>query len=117
MRYVPATLRNAGQGAGPLGGPRHQQAIKQRAMRLTLLQECQKYWEECINEHVLIWRDKSNPNSERMKAMRTVLEYGFGKPGIHVEVEQQAAEKLIIEARWLPPDPNDHSKVIEPEPD
>jgi hypothetical protein len=25
--------------------------------------------------------------------------------------------KQIPEVRWLPPDPNDHSKLIEPEPD
>jgi hypothetical protein len=34
-----------------------------------------------------------------------------------VQVEQQVAEKTSLEVRWLPPDPNDHSKVIEPEPD
>ena len=25
--------------------------------------------------------------------------------------------KTILHVRWLPPDPNDHSKLIEPEPD
>jgi hypothetical protein len=28
----------------------------------------------------------------------------------------EGLDKVIHEVRWLPPDPNDHSNVIEPEP-
>ena len=45
------------------------------------------------------------------------LDRSYGRPAQSVAVEQQVAKKTILEVRWLPPDPNDHSKVIEPEPD
>jgi hypothetical protein len=35
---------------------------------------------------------------------------------IAVDQTMQEAKKVIYEVRWLPPDPNDRSKVIEPEP-
>jgi hypothetical protein len=54
---------------------------------------------------------------ERFAVIRECLDRSYGRPAQSVAVEQQVAEKTILEVRWLPPDPNDHSKVIEPEPD
>jgi hypothetical protein len=36
---------------------------------------------------------------------------------VSVDQTSVSASKVIHEVRWLPPDPNDHSNVIEPEPD
>jgi len=46
-------------------------------------------------------------------------ECAFGKPAQQVSVDQTnvGINKIIHEVQWLPPDPNDRSKVIEPEPD
>jgi hypothetical protein len=45
------------------------------------------------------------------------MDRGFGKPlmAFGGAVDQRGFE--ILEVRWLPPDPNDRSKVIGPEPD
>jgi hypothetical protein len=40
--------------------------------------------------------------------------------GLPVQVTNETINenrKQILEVRWLPPDPNDRSKLIEPEPD
>ena len=54
--------------------------------------------------------------SHRTEIWKIILDRGFGRPLQAVQVDQQSASKIIHEVRWLPPDPNDHSKVIEPEP-
>ena len=37
---------------------------------------------------------------------------------LKIELERiQERKHQILEVRWMPPDPNDHSKLIEPEPD
>jgi hypothetical protein len=46
---------------------------------------------------------------------------GEGWPVRPIEVDSTSTDvslnKVIRAVRWLPPDPNDRSKVIEPEPD
>ena len=48
------------------------------------------------------------------------MDRAFGRPATAVSIDQTAHEmslkKIVHQIRWLPPDPNDHSKVIEPEP-
>jgi hypothetical protein len=43
----------------------------------------------------------------------------YGRPPVAIDAttRELSLKKIIHEIRWLPPDPNDHSKVIEPEPD
>ena len=41
----------------------------------------------------------------------------FGKPPRSIEAHFEQQKRQILEVRWLPPDPNDHSRYIEPEPD
>ena len=41
--------------------------------------------------------------------------YGMPVQVTHETINEN--RKQILEVRWLPPDPNDHSKLIEPEPD
>ena len=55
---------------------------------------------------------------ERLETLKLMFDRSYGRPAMQVAVDQttQEAKKVIYEVRWLPPDPNDHSKVIEPEP-
>ena len=56
---------------------------------------------------------------QRRAIAQELRECAFGKPAQQVSVDQTnvGIGKIIHEVQWLPPDPNDRSKVIEPEPD
>ena len=41
------------------------------------------------------------------------MERAYGKAPRAVEVAQEGIVKHIYECRWLPPDPNDRSRLIE----
>jgi hypothetical protein len=61
--------------------------------------------------------DGNEPSAERRAAGKWLWEAAFGRP---VQPIAESSEGRVIHeyrVRWLPPDPNDHSKVIEPEPD
>ena len=47
-----------------------------------------------------------------------MFDRAYGRPPMALTVDQTnvGVNKLIHEVRWLPPDPQDTSKVIEPEP-
>jgi hypothetical protein len=45
-----------------------------------------------------------------------MFDRSYGPPSQPIQVDQQSASKIVYEVRWLPPDPNDTSRVIEPEP-
>jgi len=59
---------------------------------------------------------------ETMKAMQAVFTdlavdaYALGKPTTFESPEDGEVKRTLI-VRWLPPDPNDRSNYIEPEPD
>ena len=44
------------------------------------------------------------------------MDRAYGKPAQSVEAAITEHRKQIVEVRWMPPDPNDNSKLIEPEP-
>ena len=48
-----------------------------------------------------------------------MLDRVYGRPPVAIDAttREPSLKKVIHEVRWLPPDPNDKSKVIEPEPD
>jgi hypothetical protein len=55
--------------------------------------------------------------SHRIACSDRLMNRAYGLP---VQVTNETINenrKQILEVRWLPPDPNDHSKLIEPEPD
>ena len=56
---------------------------------------------------------------ERLEVWKEIHNRGYGRAPVQVTMDQTSvsAKKIIHEVRWLPPDPNDTSKLIEPEPD
>ena len=52
-----------------------------------------------------------------MEAAERLLNRGFGRPPVSAELTADSELRQEVFVRWLPPDPNDKSKVIEPEPD
>ena len=69
-----------------------------------------KYWTEVLN-------DKRLSHTYRMQAASELMNRAFGKPPQAIAAPSQQSTKQILVVRWGRPDPNDHSKVIEPEPD
>ena len=69
-----------------------------------------KYWTEVLN-------DKRLSHTYRMQAASELMNRAFGKPPQAIAAPSQQSTKEILVVRWGRPDPNDHSKVIEPEPD
>lgn len=58
---------------------------------------------------------------ERFEVWKEIHNRGYGRAPMQIAVDQTTQEasfkKVIHEVRWLPPDPNDTSRLIEPEPD
>jgi hypothetical protein len=61
--------------------------------------------------------DENQPASLRLAAANDLLDRAYGRPPQAVMATPDQPKKTILEVRWLPPDPNDHSKEIMPEPD
>ena len=61
-----------------------------------------------------------NPKVEmphRIACSDRLMDRAHGKPPQSMEGHITEQRKQILEVRWMKPDPNDHSKLIEPEPD
>jgi hypothetical protein len=58
--------------------------------------------------------------SLRMQAADRLMDRAYGRPPVAMEIDatnpEMSPKKVVHIVKWLPPDPNDHSKVIEPEP-
>jgi hypothetical protein len=87
-----------------------------------------KFAEKCAetsDKVIALWRSMvDNPDCPwdlRLAAADRLMNRAFGLPVRPIEVDSTSTDvslnKIIHEIRWLSPDPNDHSKVIEPEPD
>jgi hypothetical protein len=56
---------------------------------------------------------------QQFMASDRLMDRAFGKAPVVAQVDQNKREMAVrkIEVRWLPPDPNDRSNRIPPEPD
>jgi hypothetical protein len=70
------------------------------------------FWNEVLENE-----KKNYTTAERLEASDRIMAYGFGKPPQAIEAHFREQRHQILEVRWMPPDPNDRSKLIEPEPD
>src|SRR4029077_2280758 len=101
------------------GRPKGAVTIADRSMRLQMATEAARLYPKVIafwNE-VLENEKKNYTTAERLEASDRIMAYGFGKPPQAIEAHFQERKHQILEVRWMPPDPNDRSKLIEPEPD
>jgi hypothetical protein len=56
---------------------------------------------------------------QQVEILKLMEERAYGRPAQAVQIDQSSVTdtEITYNIRWLPPDPNDHSKVIQPEPD
>ena len=73
-----------------------------------------KLWHGMVNDPACPW-------ILRLAAGDRLMNRAFGLPVTPIEVDSTNTDlqlsKIIHEVRWMSPDPNDRSNVIEPEPD
>jgi len=62
-------------------------------------------------------RDEDQPLEIRLACGDRLMNRAYGRPPQAIFDTQDTQVRQILEVRWLPPDPNDRSKYIEPEPD
>jgi hypothetical protein len=79
--------------------------------RYRVMELAAAYTPEIIEFWGRVFRDEKAPLTARLHASDRLMERAYGKPAQAVEVAQ--ASKIIYEVRWLPPDPNDRSRLIE----
>jgi hypothetical protein len=85
--------------------------------RMAFYEAARHYDQEALRVIASVMMDDKQPASLRLAAANDLLDRGYGKPPQAVAAHVQQQTKRVLEVRWLPPDPNDHSRVIEPEPD
>jgi hypothetical protein len=117
LRFVENARMSAESTVGTsLGRPRRLLSIADRAARLQALAFCTSKVAKILEKYSEWFDDETLPIKERMNAGDRLLAYALGKPVQPVDQDLTQTTKKIVELRWLPPDPNDHSRVIEPEP-
>jgi hypothetical protein len=85
--------------------------------RMAFYVAARHYDQEALRVIASVMMDEKQPASLRLAAANDLLDRAYGRPPVAVQVDattsETAIKKIIHEVRWLPPDPNDHSKEIE----
>src|SRR6476620_10486099 len=105
----PGAGRPVGSGMGAL--------VASTGQKVAFAELAKQYDREALEVIVAAMRDEAEPMSVRVAAANSLLDRAYGRPPQALAVAQEKLVKHIYEIRWLPPDPNDRSNVIEPEPD
>jgi hypothetical protein len=64
-----------------------------------------------------LYQDEKQPMSVRIAASDRLVDRALGRPTQAVERSEEGEVQRTLIVRWMPPDPNDRSNIIEPEPD
>jgi len=84
---------------------------------MAFYEAARQYDQKALQVIASILMDDKQPASLRLAAANDLLDRAYGRPPQAVMDVPDKPVRQILEVRWLPPDPNDHSKVIEPEHD
>jgi hypothetical protein len=106
--------------------------INERLKRYRLSEKCAEFTPEVLafwakvlrNEPREVTRDGRKflvwdyTTDDQFKAGDRLMDRAYGKPPMAMQIDgrQEQLKEIIYTIRWLPPDRNDHSRVIEPEP-
>jgi hypothetical protein len=112
----------------PAGGKRHGAGRPKGSRALTLLaatgermgfyEAARQFDQKALQVIVSVMMDDNQPASLRLAAANDLLDRAYGRaPQAIVSALETKVRRVIHEVPWLPPDPNDHSRVIEQEPD
>src|SRR5215469_4687727 len=106
------------RGAGRPKGSRALTLLAPTGERMAFYEAARQYDKEALRLIASLMMDAKQPASLRLAAANDLLDRAYGRPPLSVEVDRRQTEfkRIIHEVRWMNPDPNDHSRVIEPEP-
>jgi hypothetical protein len=110
---MPAGGKRAG--AGRPKGSRALTLLAPTGERMAFYEAARQYDQEALRVIASVFMDDKQPASLRLAAANDLLDRAYGKPPQAVVGSQP--RRQILQVRWLPPDPNDRSKLIEREPD
>ena len=96
----------------PASRPRRAVSIADRAARLQAATFAASHVPKILELYAEWYQDESLPIADRRAAADRLLDRALGRPTQGVEDVGDGVVKRVIEVRWLPPDPNDHSRRI-----
>ena len=112
---APALIDAPRQGRrGPRAGPL---TIAERHQRLAFAAACARHSDAVVDFWFHTMMNTKAEMTHRIACSLHLMNRAHGMP---VQVTHESVtenRKQILEVRWMPPDPNDRSKLIEPEPD
>jgi hypothetical protein len=103
-------------GAGRPKGSRALTLLASTGERIGFYEAARQYEQKALQVIASILMDENQPASLRLAAANDLLDRAYGKPPQALVGHQDTQVRHIVNVRWLPPDPNDRSRVIEPEP-
>jgi hypothetical protein len=108
------------RGAGRPKGSRALTLIAPTGERMAFYEAARQYDKKALQVIVSVLMDEKQPASLRLAAANGLLDRAYGRPLVAVQVDEitrETALRKVIEIRWLPPDPNETSNYVAPEPD
>jgi hypothetical protein len=86
---------------------------------MAFYEAARQYDQEALRVIASVFMDEKQPAALRLAAANDLLDRAYGPPPVAIDAttRERSLKRIVHEVRWLPPDPNDHSKLIEPEPD
>ena len=99
----------AGRKAGDIG-------IADRIKRYAVAEKAAQYADEIISLYAEVLRDQGEDTLVRMAAGKWLFEAAFGKPGQAADTTPNQQPTRTLHVRWLPADPDDHSKAVDLKP-
>jgi hypothetical protein len=94
--------------------------FQERMKRYQVAERCAELTPEIIAFWARVVRNENLPIVLRMQAGDRLMDRAYGRPPVAMEIDatnrEMPPKKVVHIVKWLPPDPSDHSKDIEPEP-
>jgi hypothetical protein len=87
--------------------------------RMSFYEAARQYDQEALRVIASVSMDEKQPAALRLAGANDLLDRAYGRPPVAIDAttREMSLKKIIHEVGWLPPDPNDTSKHITPEPD
>jgi hypothetical protein len=106
------------RGAGRPRGSKALTLIAPTGERIAFHEAARQYGDMALRVIASVLMDEKQPASLRLAAANDLLDRAYGRPPVAIDAtsRETSLKKVVHVVRWLPPDPNDHSNVIEPEP-
>jgi hypothetical protein len=102
----------------PVGRPKGStMGIMERMKRYQVAERCAEITPEVIDFWTRVVRNENLPIVLRMQAADRLMDRAYGRPPVAMEIDatnqEMSLKKIVHVVRWLPPDPNDTSNVIQ----